>query len=857
MAVRPLVINASQSNGGPFHDIASWLPDRVDLNLLISMNRVGGAYAPNFDMPFNAPGYSGTRPIKGQAIRNIRYLNFYNPIVTGYSSYPGTGRVLNLPGLAFAHTAISVWVEQQFIRGTHQVTTVTRKTTGQAHTVAAILTPVMTVGSFNPTPDTITLVAHGGLEGDRLTLTGTLPTGLALATTYYLRYVDADTFQLSLTPTGAVSTFTGTGGTAQVNIVMPPTAGSRLLIDVATPWLAPSPQYEEEFTFDIKASSAAVGVAEAELNLNFGSRRTTTASLKGLQIRHVASGNKRVIDTWDSTTRKASLVNLVGLAPQVWTIAAGDVLVIEPQGGVAWDRYAFFLPWSMFESDLSSAIIDKVNPYMPGFDYPGDFHAPAIYGTDLQTPVGVDGTGGLFRRTIYPYIAWHVGMLVRMSEFYGQEVWCVSCDFGGTSATHVETEIGTANCGWYDKAQQTDWSLGRPNSCFQRLLDELDAAIAAAAAVGDTLQVVCVFRNQGFADGTSASDPTYGDSASQSGISADKFYSANQAFRARLRAEIKARGLWPGEASEIPWVQPLEQQESADLPIIGDAGLLLKVNTAIQHLADADPFAAPRDQTGLITGPDGIHFLGSELAKVENASWDALRSIFAVADRSGEIELCNIALSHIGETAQVTSIDPPDGSAQAAHCAQFYNRARNIAFELHNWGFAMRRRALGAAISSNSSSYAYAYFRPGDAQRVVSVLPPDAEDDYSQPEPLPWQRFSTEPWPARGRVVTQPFEEGILADGTKVLFTDQPEAVVRYVANIRDTRAYPDLFVQALTKVLASLLAGPIIKGAPGAAMSQKLMQEARFASYQASTLSANQRKVSPEHNPPWMSARQ
>lgn len=54
-------------------------------------------------------------------------------------------------------------------------------------------------------PGVVTWTAHGLMNGQkvRLTTTGTLPTGLAINTTYYVRYVSANTFQLSATKGGA------------------------------------------------------------------------------------------------------------------------------------------------------------------------------------------------------------------------------------------------------------------------------------------------------------------------------------------------------------------------------------------------------------------------------------------------------------------------------------------------------------------------------------------------------------------------------------------------------------------------------------------------------------------------------
>lgn len=957
MAVRKLVINFGQSNAGPFHDIASWLPDRVDINLLTSTNRVAGSYAPTFQMPFNAPGYSGSRPLKGLAIRNIRYLTWYNPIVTGYTSYPGSGRVVDLLGLtaSWQHTELTMWVEQQFVRDTFQVAKVTRKTTGRQHLVAAVTEPVM---AFTPSgTQLLTIPGHGFVTGsgipsdDRVTLTttGTLPSGLSLATTYYVLVADSDTIRLSLTPLGAPVSFSGTGtGTHSVNVVLPtvPT-GSRLRIHeteatelvltgvstaigsadftktahtfadneivvlsgplppeftagrsyftrntaantfqlsttpdgavivssttgssvVATrlenagPVVTPVAQFSEEFTYDIRTTAAGTGAATVTPNLNFGVRRASTASLKGLQVRRVADDAVRILDEWDATTRTGTVVSKTTLAPSAWaTLAAGEGIVIEPQTGVAWDRYCHFLPWTIWESDLSEAVIDKVNPYLPGFDYPNDFHTPAIYGTDTQTPVAVDGTGGLFRRTIYPFIAWHPGFLVRLSEYFGEEVWCLSCDFGGTSATHIETEIGTPNCAWYDKSQQTDWSMGRSNSCFQRFLDELDAAVAEAERVGDTLEVVGLFRNQGFADATSGSDPTYGTTANQSGISADKFYEVNKAFRARVRAEIKARGMWSGNAFEIPWVQPLEQAETADLATIGDQTLLTKVNTALQRLAEEDTYADTWDQTGLLTGPDGIHFLGSELAKVEERTFDALARIWSDNDRSGEVDLCNLALSQIGETGRVTSLAPPTGP-HADLCARFFPIARDSVLERRQWSAASRRKTL-MQLESDSNAWTYCYLLPGDVAKIVDVLPVEAVDDYAwfDDPGLQSPPYSMTPYLGRTfgtgvRPMVQ-FSQEQRSDGTRVIYTDLPNAAIRYIASVPDVRRFSKQLQMAVAWSLSGMLVGAIVKGEEGAAQARSAAQMMEFYLAQAATADASQRRMKPGHVPRWIAGR-
>ena len=858
MAEQLLVVNASQSNGGPFHDLETWLPDRVDLNQIVSTNRVSGAYAPKFTMPFNAPGYSGQRPLKGIAIENIRYLVFYNPIVTGYTSYPGTGRVI-IPPAGFGHTSQTVWVEQMFLRGAHAITEVVRKTTARVHTIESILVEKQTFATnFATSTSNLVCAGHGLISGDRVTLITTLsdlPNGLSTAITYWVTYVDNNTVKLSLTNGGAPVTFSDDGtGTHSIVAVFPAGAGCRLKFSTAQAWTKPLPQVEEEFTYKIKATVASVNTTNVvRLNLNFGVRRKTTAKLVGLQIRHVSTGQKLIIDTWNPTDSEASCVDPVTLTATNWTnVAAGSELVIEPQGNVAWDRYAFFLPWTMFESNLSEPIIDKTNPYMPGFDYPSDFHAPQVYGTDSQVPTGVPGTGGLFKRTIAPWISWHVGFLVRLAEHYGRDIWCLSCDFGGTSASHFEVEIGTLNVGWYDRGQQTDWALARKNSCYQRLLDEIDAAKSAAAAVGDTLKVVLVLRNQGFADATSYSDPTYGSSVGQSGASASKFYDTNKAFRARLRSDLVARGLWDGPVAEIPWVQPLEQKESVQLAVIGDAALHKQVNEALQQLSDEDDFAETWDQSGLDTW-DGIHFFGRELGKVEEASMQAFQRILRLSDRAGELPICNAALQNLGESLRVTSIRPSDGSVEANLCAEHFDRARDIVLEARNWGFAMRRRPGFMRDSEAPTAWEFCYVRPSDCLRLVKVLPPDATDD----EIVTSYRTSVTinfPPVLIGAAPQNHIEE-TLADGTQVIYTNQPDAILLYVRRVTDTTKWSAKFRTALEAQLTSRIVGALVKGAEGARARLEWEQVAQALIAGAAELDAAQFENPPRHIPSWLAA--
>jgi hypothetical protein len=185
---------------------------------------------------------------------------------------------------------------------------------------------------------------------------------------------------------------------------------------------------------------------------------------------------------------------------------------------------------------------------------------------------------------------------------------------------------------------------------------------------------------------------------------------------------------------------------------------------------------------------------------------------------ASEVDICNLALSHLGDVANIITIDPPDGSAQAEHCARFYPIARNALLEMHDWGFASKRVAL-AQLDNPTTEWAYCYAQPADLLNTISVLANDATDDTSVaiPSPITWNDMVM-PALGSGAYTPQPFVLEVLTDGTDVIFTNQAGAVLRYVAQVTDTTKFSPLFITTLSWSLASMLAGPIIKGQAGAA---------------------------------------
>ena len=209
---------------------------------------------------------------------------------------------------------------------------------------------------------------------------------------------------------------------------------------------------------------------------------------------------------------------------------------------------------------------------------------------------------------------------------------------------------------------------------------------------------------------------------------------------------------------------------------------------------------------------------------------------------ASSVDIANLALSNLGDSATVTSIDPPEGSAQAEHCARFYPIALVSMLEMHTWTFSARRAAL-AAVANPSTTWSYAYAKPSQCLGIVAIIDPAATDDYS---------YSTGSY-ATGSYTPQQFVVERDADGYAIILTNLASAVLRYKALVTDTSKFKALFTQAFSWLLASHLAGPVIKGADGRAAAKECLSTFAYWMARAQMADASDQKVDVEHQVEWM----
>lgn len=220
---------------------------------------------------------------------------------------------------------------------------------------------------------------------------------------------------------------------------------------------------------------------------------------------------------------------------------------------------------------------------------------------------------------------------------------------------------------------------------------------------------------------------------------------------------------------------------------------------------------------------------------------------------ASEVDICNTGLSHLGARAQVAAISPPDGSVEAGYCARFYPIVRRELIELYNWSFAKTRVVL-AEVTNDSDIWGYAYALPADCISPLRVLQ------------LQYLTFSALPLPVSLYVsdydlirYDQVFSERGSSDfeiEDGVLRTNEPEAVLLYKRDVTDTSKYTPSFVTAAGMLLASYLAGPIIKGMDGAKVGAQWRDAAEGLANRAAARDANASNERSDHVPQHMAVR-
>lgn len=189
---------------------------------------------------------------------------------------------------------------------------------------------------------------------------------------------------------------------------------------------------------------------------------------------------------------------------------------------------------------------------------------------------------------------------------------------------------------------------------------------------------------------------------------------------------------------------------------------------------------------------------------------------------ASSVDICNMALSLLGDSAEVTSINPPEG-VQAGHCAKWYPIALRTVLERYGWSFATLR--VRPVEMSNVDAHLYgkehAYAVPPDCLKILNL------QSYEELSENCSERFHS-------------FEMAVIdTHSRRALFTDIEDPVITYVTNINTPELFPGYFIDTLVPLLATYLYGPVKRADTTSQAGQNLLKLYESALSRAKTLDA------------------
>lgn len=194
---------------------------------------------------------------------------------------------------------------------------------------------------------------------------------------------------------------------------------------------------------------------------------------------------------------------------------------------------------------------------------------------------------------------------------------------------------------------------------------------------------------------------------------------------------------------------------------------------------------------------------------------------------ASEVDICNIALSHIGANANIASLT--EQSEEAFHCNLLYASTRDTVLRAHPWGFAKRFLAL-SDVGTPQGNWSYRYAYPNDCISARKILQTTTGGDPIK------------------------FEVGLSdAYNSRTINTDQEKATLIYTYKVTNTLVFDPNFTNALSWLLAAYIAMPLTRDKDRMSVAQQLYQG---AINEAQTLNANEANEDLNQEAPWITGR-
>lgn len=163
--------------------------------------------------------------------------------------------------------------------------------------------------------------------------------------------------------------------------------------------------------------------------------------------------------------------------------------------------------------------------------------------------------------------------------------------------------------------------------------------------------------------------------------------------------------------------------------------------------------------------------------------------------------ICNMALSHLGVSDQITDVDT-ESSKEALACRLFYDQSRDEVLRAFPWPFATIIEDLALVEEDPNDEWGYSYRYPATCLKVRRILSGARNDTQASKVPYRIARDDT------GRVI----------------FTDKEDAQVEYTQQVTAEEEFDVDFGNALSYLLASKIA-PRVAGGDQVKLSDRALR--------------------------------
>lgn len=191
---------------------------------------------------------------------------------------------------------------------------------------------------------------------------------------------------------------------------------------------------------------------------------------------------------------------------------------------------------------------------------------------------------------------------------------------------------------------------------------------------------------------------------------------------------------------------------------------------------------------------------------------------------ASEVQICNLALSHVGSSKEIASLT--ENSQEANTCNRFYSQCRDQILRDYRWPFTEKIASLGLVEEDPNDEWGYSYRYPTDCIDIIRILSGQRTDTRD----------------TRVSYKLGQDDVGVL------IYTDKEDAEINYVAKTENPALFPPDFVMALSFLLAFFIAPRITGGDPFKLGDRALkMFEVYVGRAQANAKNEEQEDVEPD----------